>query len=147
MHSISAREIDLLCFFETEPQMLEPNIPWPYNESFYELARGNLTLSFSVAPAYRDVKLTLRIERQVIYELHAAQVDDVRCFRERGKEMLLIVLSSTDSLELGSNLPSTSIIEEMVDSARRTGSPLKGAQGPSAPSYPLPPIVALHPEF
>jgi hypothetical protein len=55
--TISVTELDLLAFFETEPQLLDPEDPWAYNDAAYHVQQGDLSLSFSIAPAYFDVRI------------------------------------------------------------------------------------------
>jgi hypothetical protein len=72
--NITAGELDLLSFFEIEPKRLDRDIPWPYNDLLYEVAQGNFALSFSVAPSVRDVRVLLKCEGELIYELNAVGI-------------------------------------------------------------------------
>ncbi|HET6828242.1 MAG TPA: hypothetical protein VFH35_06165, partial [Ramlibacter sp.] len=71
MGYISAEELDLLVFFEKEPIRLDADVPWPYNEHVYEVSRGDMSLSFAVHPAHRDIRIILTREGVALYELNA----------------------------------------------------------------------------
>jgi hypothetical protein len=97
---ISALEWEVLSFFEVEPQRLDPEVPWPYNGFLYEIERDGLVFSCSVAPSYKDVRMTLSRGNDRLYELNATNVVDVRYRREYGHETLEVVLSERESVTL-----------------------------------------------
>jgi hypothetical protein len=94
---ISASELDLLTFFEVEPAFVDAKDPWPYTDALYEITRGELALSFAVAPAYKDVRIILRHGDQQVYELNAVGVNDVRYHNDSGRESLEIVFANDDA--------------------------------------------------
>lgn len=100
MSVISASELDLLTFFEVEPTFLDPNDPWPYTDAVYEVKRGELGLSFAVAPAYQDVRIVLKMDEAIVYELNAMAVLDVRYCDTGGRESLEVLISESDILVL-----------------------------------------------
>jgi len=91
--SMSATELDLLTFFEAEPELLDPNDPWSYNDAAYHVQQGDLTLSFAVAPAYFDVRIILKRADATLYELNAMGVEDVTYGAHGGRETLKVSLS------------------------------------------------------
>lgn len=97
---ISAQEWELLSFFAVEPQRLDPDIGWPYNDFSYVIERDDLTLTCAIAPAYKDVRLTLTRNDGTLYELNALSVADVRYRRDDGTEVIEIVLSERESIRL-----------------------------------------------
>jgi hypothetical protein len=100
MSVIRAEEIELLSFFEVEPRRLDKDVPWPYNDFLYEVQRGDLSLSFSVAPAYKDVRIILKKDETQLYELNAVGVEDVIYHNDKGREAVEIVINETDRLWL-----------------------------------------------
>ncbi len=94
--SISAEELDLLTFFECEPKKLDADVPWIYNDLLYECKQEDLSLSFAVAPSYKDVRLILKHREAVLYELNAVGVDDVKYHNDSGRETLEIVINDQD---------------------------------------------------
>ena len=57
--AISAKEWQLLAFFEVEPTRLDADIAGPYNDFTYRRVLGDVTVTFGVAPAYKDFTLTV----------------------------------------------------------------------------------------
>jgi len=100
MSKLTVEELDLLTFFECEPKRLDEGIPWPYNDFTYEYEGGKWSISFSIAPAYRDVRIVLRCEGVAVYELNAVEVSDVAYERAYGKETLTVDLNERDRLIL-----------------------------------------------
>lgn len=100
MNVITATELDLLTFFEVEPKKLDPDISWPYNDFLYEVVRDDLSLSFSVAPAYKDIRIIFKKGEVVLYELNAVGVEDLKYHNDKGRETLEIVIHEEDILWL-----------------------------------------------
>lgn len=97
---ISAEDYELLGFFEVEPEMMEPDDPWPYNDSVYKVKKEGLSLSFAIHPSYKDVRLIIKQNENTIYELNAVGVNDVKISENKSKEYLEIVISERESLIL-----------------------------------------------
>ena len=100
MSYITAEKLDLLGFFGVEPKCLEPDAPWPHNEFAYHVQQGEISLSFAVAPAYKDVQIILRSGSVVLYDLNAVGVEDVKYHNENGRETLEVVITPEDRLWL-----------------------------------------------
>ena len=99
--TISAKAWELLSFFEIEPEFRDPEDSWPYTDALYRVQQGSLSLSVSIAPAERDVRVILSSDGNRIYELNATDIKDVRYFkREDGVEMLEIIITERDSIFL-----------------------------------------------
>jgi hypothetical protein len=99
-HAISAEEGQLLAFFEVEPTKLDADVAWPYNDFTYRRALGEVTVTFGVAPAYKDFTLTVERGGAAEIELSASSVFDIRYHRDRGAEWLEILLTERDRIEL-----------------------------------------------
>src|SRR5262245_15193068 len=100
MPSISIEEWQLLSFFAVEPELLDADLPWCYNDALYQVRRGDLTLSVAIAPAYGDVRLILKYMGDTLYELNARSVRDVRYCRVHLAETLEIEVSEVEILVL-----------------------------------------------
>ena len=98
MPPISAEEIDFVTFFECESKMLDEGVPWIYNEALYEFKQGDFTLSCSIAPSYKDVRLIFKCGDQVLYELNAMLVEDIKYHNDNGRETLEVVIDGRDRL-------------------------------------------------
>jgi hypothetical protein len=99
-YAISAEEWQLLAFFEVEPTKLDADIAWPYNDFTYRRVLGEVTVTFAVAPAYKDFTLTVERGGAKEIELSALSVFDIRYHEDRGAEWLEILLTEADRLEL-----------------------------------------------
>jgi len=55
-----------------------------YNDSAYEVASGDVQLSFALAPADRDVRMILRVGGIPLYELNAVALKTSRFTTIRG---------------------------------------------------------------
>jgi hypothetical protein len=97
---ISAEEWQFLAFFEVEPTKLDADVGWPYNDFTYSRTVGDLTVTFSVAPAYKDFTLTVERSGTKEINLWSLSVFDIRYHEDRGAEWLEILLTETDRLEL-----------------------------------------------
>jgi hypothetical protein len=100
MDTISVNELDLLTFFECEPILRDADVPWVYNDALYEFSIGDFSLSFALAPSYKDVRLILKSGLLTVYELNATGVVDIRHHEDDTRESLEIVLSHCDRLWL-----------------------------------------------
>jgi len=96
--SLSIDEVDLLNFFEVEPTPLDPELPWVYNDTVYETSDGRLHISFAVAPSVKDVRIILKLDGTLAYELNAVAVDDVRYHNDKGRESVEIIVSAVDRI-------------------------------------------------
>jgi hypothetical protein len=99
-HLISAEEWQLLSFFEVEPERLDADVGWPYNDFTYRRTLGEMTITFSVGPAYKDFTLIVERGGAKEIELTALSVWDIRYQKEHGAEWLEILLTPSDRLEL-----------------------------------------------
>lgn len=100
MSNISAEEWQLISFFGVEPIFRDANVPWCYNDATYKVQQSSLSLSFAIAPAYRDVRIVLEYDGLQIYELNAMSLKDVRYSNEGGTELLDVIFSERNSLML-----------------------------------------------
>jgi len=100
MNYVSVEELELLTFFGVEPKRLDANVPWPYNDFLYEVDQGEMSLSFALAPAYRDVRIVWKSGSVALYELNAVGVEDVRYHNDSGRETIEVVISQRDKLWL-----------------------------------------------
>jgi hypothetical protein len=98
MSYVSAEELELLSFFEVEPSRVDRDVPWPYNEFTYEIAHGQYSISFSIAPACKDLSITVSHGDAELYRLKAVAVKDVRYHKDAELETLEIVISDSDRI-------------------------------------------------
>jgi len=97
---ISAAEWEVLGFFAVIPEPLDKDIPWPYNSFCYCVPQGELTLSCSIAPAYKDVHIILTRAGTRLYELNAVNVHDIRVSKTASDEALEIEIRGGELVTL-----------------------------------------------
>jgi hypothetical protein len=97
---LSVDEFDLLGFFEVTPKPINQDISWAYNESAYEVSRNGVHLIVAVTPVSRDVTIKLKVGEQLVYELNATGIQDVKHHLEKGRESLELILAARDSLRI-----------------------------------------------
>ena len=73
---------------------------WVYNDSGYEVKQGTLSLSFSIEPAYRDIRIILHQGESRLYELNSVGIEDIQYFNDKGRESLKILFSPSHCLWL-----------------------------------------------
>jgi hypothetical protein len=112
--NISASELDLLTFFEVEPTLSDPALPWIYNDALYTIWKGEVDLSFAIAPSYKCVRIILKHGGAVVYELNSKGVGNVKYHKDGGRECLEIIISRADKLLL--NLKPAVSLSQVVDS-------------------------------
>ena len=79
MSYITAEEWELSSLFGVEPKRLDPGVPWPYNDFVYEVQQSEMSLSVTVAPACKDVRIILKSGSVSLYDQRTHQLaDDVR---------------------------------------------------------------------
>lgn len=92
MNQITATELQLLACFGTEPQLRDADVPWCYNDALYAVEVDGVSLSFAVAPAYRDVRIIAKRGEQRFFELNAMAVVDVLVIDEPTVDAVAILL-------------------------------------------------------
>jgi hypothetical protein len=100
METIAATELQMLECFGVEPQLLDPNDPWCYNDAAYVVELDGMSISFAIAPAYRDVRFIVHRGDQRLFELNAMSVADVRVIDEPSRDLLEIALTERSWLRL-----------------------------------------------
>ena len=100
MPSITAEEWQLLSFFESEPELLDPNEHWAYNDAVYRVTDGAVELSVAIQPAYRDVRIIIQNGGHGFYEFESMGIVDVRYLRDATGELLEFVIDERNSMQL-----------------------------------------------
>jgi hypothetical protein len=98
--AISAEEWQLVSFFEVEPTLEDPDVPWIYNTCVYRIERDGLKLTCMVAPSYRDARIEIRRGDAVLYEFSALGLSDIKYESRDRRESLLFEVSETQFVTL-----------------------------------------------
>jgi len=87
-------ETTLLSFFESEPQLIDENIPCYYNELKYEFVNtNNEKIIITIAPSYSEFKLEVFMvdTNELLGILHLKNIEtiDILSDEEDGKRMMV----------------------------------------------------------
>ncbi|GAB3354138.1 hypothetical protein GCM10027430_21190 [Lysobacter tyrosinilyticus] len=100
MSYITAEELELLSFFEVEPERADPDRPWPFNDFSYRVTLDSYLVEFGIYPAHRDLSFSISHNGAMLYNFVALSVNDVRYHKDSDVETLEIVVSSRESVWL-----------------------------------------------
>jgi hypothetical protein len=86
-----ARPDDLafLSFFESEPTLLDPNVPWIYNTSSYETERDGYLVRLQISPSYSTLKVILAFAGRELAEAEVTAFTDIEIALDSGRETLI----------------------------------------------------------
>jgi hypothetical protein len=90
----------LLGCFGVDPKLLDPDVPWCYNDALYVAEVDGLSVSFAIQPSYRDVRIIVHRGSQRLYELNAVGIIDVRVLDEPARDIIEIRLSEREWLRM-----------------------------------------------
>jgi hypothetical protein len=115
---VRATELEMLACFGVEPRLLDTRDPWCYNEATYTVEVDGLSVSFTVAPSYQDVRLIVQRGDEDVFELNAVGVVDVRVIDQPGVDAVEVVFTHKSCLKL--QLRPTFEITQSFEAAGRT---------------------------
>ena len=90
------RDHELVGFFESEPAILDPGVPWIYNTLTFETVRGGIHVRCTMSPSYRSLALRLTIDGVELIEAAVGNVSSVRLEERGGQERLCATLQTRD---------------------------------------------------
>ncbi len=93
-------ELPLLACFGVEPRMLDSRTPWFYNTAVYEVEVDAVSVSFTIEPAYGNVRLVVRQAGRRLFEFDAKMVADVRVIDEPGVDAVEIDMTAGSWLRM-----------------------------------------------
>ncbi len=80
--------------------MLDGDVLCCYNNASYQVEVNGLSVSFTIAPGYRDLRHIVRCREQRLFEFKAVGVLDVRVIDEPGIHAVKLVLTEKPWLRL-----------------------------------------------
>jgi hypothetical protein len=93
MNELTASELDLLACFAVEPRLRDPGVDWTDNHATYEVEIDGTAVTFALAPATRELQLTLHRAGQRVLELTANSFADLQATSEDGRDSVEVQLS------------------------------------------------------
>lgn len=93
------KDYELVELFESEPKILDEEVPWYYNNLFFSLNRNDVTLVCLLQPAYGTISLHLKMNNRPIYDLSLENVAGMEIEKANGKEILKIILNDGNTIK------------------------------------------------
>jgi hypothetical protein len=90
-------DLAVLSFFESEPRLLDPNVPWIYNTSIYETERDGYLVGLEISPSYSTLKVTLALAGRELAEAEVTAFTHIEIVLEDGKESLIVRFGESDA--------------------------------------------------
>ncbi|MET1171164.1 hypothetical protein [Paenibacillus amylolyticus] len=90
---------ELVSLFESEPRVLDNEVPWYYNTLFFSLVRNNDHIECKIEPAYSTMSFRLMIENRLIYDLHFENIEGMEIEKCKDKEYLKIIFNDEDTVK------------------------------------------------
>jgi hypothetical protein len=87
---------ELIGFFEAEPAILDPGVPWLYNTLTFETTRGDTHVLCKMSPSYRSLSVRLTIAEVERIDAAVGNVSSVRLDQHDGREALCATLQTRD---------------------------------------------------
>lgn len=86
--------------FECDAKNVEPDIPWFYSGATFSIRRNDLEIEFSVVPEISngEIKLLHKSGFQIV-TLTLENIEDIRIYRDKEKEGLLITFDEKNYVE------------------------------------------------
>jgi hypothetical protein len=100
VEGITATELQLLAYFGVEPRLLDPGVPWCYNDAVYRVEIDGYAVSFAIAPAYQDVRIIVERGERRLFEFNSVRVRDVRVIDEPGVDAAEVIMTEQSWLRL-----------------------------------------------
>lgn len=90
-------DYELIALFESEPIVLDNEIPWYYNYLLFKLIRDGIILGLSMEPACNRINIRMSNERQgTLIEIGYESIRGIEIYKDSFTEGLLILLDDDD---------------------------------------------------
>lgn len=124
---------ELIWLFEAEPTLLDPGVPWVYNQLTFETTRGADQITCVIAPAYGNASIFWTRDRTEIVALDLQGIGTLAVEREGAIETLTASFLAPELRALRLQLRPT-VHLSWGNSADRGSAPERGAEADAAPS-------------
>jgi len=93
-------DYELVAFFEAEPEVLDPGVPWFYNTLTFLTARDGIEVHCAICPSYGQLTLRLRLGGQDLLNVDLRCVVGMRVENRADREILLASVQRQDDFVL-----------------------------------------------
>ena len=91
-------DYELISFFEIEPEVLDPEMPWFYNTVTFQKQYADELLYCTFSPAYGDIDLTLVRGQKAKITLNLHNIDSIEVLKGPNGEHLKVTFHPDTSL-------------------------------------------------
>jgi hypothetical protein len=82
-------EYELLSFFESEPEILDRDVPWFYNRLMFKNTFGDATIRCEIEPAYGQIDLFVHIQNISVATLHLEWIQSLQIKSDKNVETMI----------------------------------------------------------
>jgi hypothetical protein len=84
---------ELLSFFEAEPRVLDPKVPWFYNTLEFETERYGFVVQCRLCPSYGEIRTQLFLGGLELVRVDVQCFKSVRLVIDEGRELLIATIA------------------------------------------------------
>jgi hypothetical protein len=95
---LAVTESDLNRFFGVVPDKMDADVPWPYGGLTFNFAGANSHGSFFLMPSHKHVELSIHSSGELIYQLAAPRISDLRVLPGSAHDTLEISIADKDRI-------------------------------------------------
>ncbi len=94
-------EWEAIAFFGREHTSRAYGTDWFDSDSVYEISEpSGLKLTFAIHPIHRDVRITLSLNDEKIYDWHAQDLNDICYIEKKDRTIIKIIVNNRDNVTL-----------------------------------------------
>jgi hypothetical protein len=93
-------DYELIAFFEVEPVILDPGVPWLYNTLTFLTSRDEFEVRLQISPSYGHLTLHLKLAGRDLLGLDLQHVDAIRLESRNGDDVLFVSCEPRSSFAL-----------------------------------------------
>jgi hypothetical protein len=83
-------DYELIAFFEAEPEILDPSVPWVHNTLTFTTVRGGIEVCCKISPSYGRIILSRKLAGEDILNIAVERMIDIRLESRDSKEIMLV---------------------------------------------------------
>jgi hypothetical protein len=90
---------ELIAFFEAEPTVLDPDVPWLYNTLDFTTVRDAIEVRCHIVSSYGRIATRLVLAGQELAKFELRDAESIRIVMEKGQEVLVASFAPTKRLD------------------------------------------------
>ena len=92
-------DYELIGFFEAEPTILDPGVPWLYNTLDFSTSRNGIEVRARIIPSYRELTLRLLQAGQELALFELKEAVGFRVVTDNQREALVVTFAAPRELD------------------------------------------------